>query len=60
MVNNLVDILPESRQPALRLELDLLDRAIETLYALPDDLAVASIPDTQGLGGSSGPHHIES
>lgn len=60
MVNNLVEILPESRQPALRLELDLLDRAIETLYALPDDLAVASIPDTQGLGGSSGPHHIES
>ena len=59
-VNNLVDILPERRQPALRLELDLLDRAIETLYALPDDLAVASIPDTQGLGGSSGSHHIES
>ena len=54
MVNNLVDILPESRQPALRLELELLDRAIETLYTQPEDLAVARVPDTQGLGGSSG------
>jgi uncharacterized membrane protein len=54
MVNNLVEILPESRQPALRVELELLDRAIETLFILPEDLAVARIPDTQGLGGSSG------
>jgi hypothetical protein len=43
-----------SRQPALRVELELLDRAIETLFILPEDLAVARIPDTQGLGGSSG------
>ena len=54
MVNNLVEILPESRQPALRVELELLDRAIETLFILPEDLAVARIPDAQGLGGSSG------
>jgi uncharacterized membrane protein len=54
MVNNLEEILPESRQPALRVELDLLDRAIETLYPLPEDLAVARVPDAQGLGGSSG------
>jgi hypothetical protein len=46
--------LPESRLPALRLELDLLDRTIEKLYPLPSDLAVARIADTQGLGGSSG------
>jgi hypothetical protein len=30
-----------------------LDRMLETLYSLPDDLALARIPDSQGLGGSS-------
>jgi len=54
MVDNLVKILPESRRPALRVELDLLDRTIEKLYTLPEDLVVARTPDTQGLGGSSG------
>jgi uncharacterized membrane protein len=54
MVNNLVEILPESRRPALHVELDLLNRTIEKLYTLQEDLAVARIADTQGLGGSSG------
>jgi hypothetical protein len=27
---------------------------IETLYVLPEDLALARIPDSQGLGGASG------
>jgi hypothetical protein len=31
----------------------LLDLALEKLYALPPDLALARIPDLQGLGGSS-------
>jgi uncharacterized membrane protein len=52
MVNNLVEVLPESRCPALRVELDLLDRTLEKLYTLDEDLAVARVPDTQGLGGS--------
>jgi uncharacterized membrane protein len=52
MVNNLVEILPESRCPALRVELDLLDRTLEKLYTFDEDLAVARVPDTQGLGGS--------
>jgi uncharacterized membrane protein len=52
MINNLVEILPESRCPALRVELDLLDRTLQKLYTLDEDLAVARIPDTQGLGGS--------
>ena len=52
MVNNLVEILPESRRSALRVELDLLDRTLQKLYTLDEDLAVARIPDTQGLGGS--------
>jgi uncharacterized membrane protein len=54
MIDNLMKTLPESRWPALGLELDLLDRTIENLYPLPEDLAVARIADTQGLGGSSG------
>ena len=31
-------------------ELDLLDRMIEKPYLLPEDLALARIPDSQGLG----------
>ena len=53
MIDNLVKTLPDSRRPALRLELDLFDRTIEKRYPLPEDLAVARIADTQGLGGSS-------
>ena len=34
-------------------ELELLDRTIEKLYVLPEDLKLAIIPDLQGLGGSS-------
>jgi hypothetical protein len=47
-------IMDGAGRPALRVELDLLDRAIETLCPLPDDLAVARVPDMQGLGRSSG------
>jgi len=43
---NLLKVLPESRRPALRQELDLLDRAVEKLYVLPEDLALARVPDT--------------
>jgi uncharacterized membrane protein len=53
MINNLVETLPECRRPALRQELDLLDRTIEKVYALPEDAALARVPDTQGLGGAS-------
>jgi len=52
MLENLVRSLPAQRHPALQQELVLLDRTIETLYALPEDLALARIPDVQGLGGT--------
>jgi uncharacterized membrane protein len=52
MVDNLMQTLPEHRHPALRAELDLLDRAIERQYAFPEDIALARIADAQGLGGS--------
>ena len=53
MIENLAQSLPEYRHPALRTEMDLLDRALENLYNLPEDLALARVPDTQGLGGAS-------
>ncbi len=53
MIENLIGTLPEARHPALSCELDLLDRTLERLHALPEDLALARQPDLQGLGGSS-------
>ncbi|MBL8703893.1 MAG: DUF2254 domain-containing protein [Rhodospirillales bacterium] len=52
MIENLIQTLPERRHEALRLELDLLDRSIDRLYALPEDAAMARVADTQGLGAS--------
>jgi uncharacterized membrane protein len=54
MLENLVEVLPEARQPALLCESSLLDRALEKLHEFPEDLALARQPDLQGLGGSSG------
>ena len=53
MIINLANTLPPVRHAALRQELDLLDRTLDKLYVLPEDLALARIPDTQGLGGST-------
>ena len=54
MLENLRQALPEHRRPALEAELALLDWAIETHFTRPEELAMARIPDSQGLGGSSG------
>ncbi len=54
MLVNLRGTLPEHRHAALETELDLLDWAIQTHFSRPEELALARIPDTQGLGGSSG------
>jgi len=54
MIEHVWQTLPEYRRPALRAELDLLDRSIEKLYTFPEDLAIARVADPQGLGGSSG------
>jgi uncharacterized membrane protein len=53
MIENLMKTLPEFRHPALREQLNLLDRMIEKTYIMPEDLALARIADSQGLGGSS-------
>ncbi|HVO91038.1 MAG TPA: DUF2254 domain-containing protein [Casimicrobiaceae bacterium] len=54
MLDNLAASLPEHRLAALNAERARLDRAIESLYPIPDDLALARMPDSQGLGGSWG------
>ena len=54
MIENLTRTLPEHRHPALRVELDLLDRAIARQHSFDEDIALARIPDSQGLGGASG------
>jgi len=53
MLLNLQSTLPDHRRPALDTELVLLDWAIRTHFTRPEELALAMVPDTQGLGGSS-------
>jgi len=55
MLENLAQVLPAHRHDALKRELALLDRTIDKLYTLPEDLALARIPDVQGLGGAPMP-----
>jgi uncharacterized membrane protein len=54
MIENLVQTLPAHRHSALLRELDLLDREIAKNFAYQEELALARVPDTQGLGGHSG------
>jgi uncharacterized membrane protein len=53
MIESVVETVPESRVPALRQEWALLDRTVQRLYPFPEDVALARIPDPQGLGGAS-------
>ncbi len=52
MLENLMATLPARRHAALEAERRRLDLAIASAYSIPDDLALASIPDSQGLGGA--------
>jgi uncharacterized membrane protein len=54
MIQNLVQTLPAHRHPALHQEMSLLEREIERNFSYPEELALARIADTQGLGGHSG------
>ncbi|WP_416063915.1 DUF2254 domain-containing protein [Rhizobium sp. ZK1] len=47
-----LQVLPEFRRPALETEMALLDRSLAKVYDFPEDLELARIADTQGLGGS--------
>ena len=51
MLENLMTTLPPERHEALSEELELLDRMVEHVYRFPEDLALARVPDAQGMGG---------
>jgi hypothetical protein len=51
MIENLA--LPDHRHAALVQELGLLDREIARNFTYPEEVALARIGDTQGLGGHS-------
>jgi uncharacterized membrane protein len=54
MLEVLIQTLPAHRHAALLNELTLLDRDLESQFTNPEDLALARIPDAQGLGSASG------
>jgi uncharacterized membrane protein len=54
MIVNLLQTLPAHRHPALQEQLDLIEREAKRYFIYPEDLALASVPDSQGLGGYSG------
>ena len=54
VIENLMQTLPKHRHPALQQELTSLDRAIQTHFSIAEDLMLARVPDSQGLGGHSG------
>ena len=60
MIENLMQTLPKHRHPALLQELSLLDRDIAKSFIYPEDLALARVGDTQGLGVHSGNEVVES
>jgi uncharacterized membrane protein len=53
MIENLIRTLPSHRQKALREQLMLLDREIEWRFKYPEELVLARVPDSQGLGGQA-------
>ena len=54
MFDDLSMSLPRYRRDILNRESRALSRVLESLYTLPDDLAMARLPDVQGLGASGG------
>ena len=52
MLDDLVALLPPVRRAALALERELLDRAVDAAFPFPEDVALARLPDVQGLGGA--------
>jgi uncharacterized membrane protein len=54
MIQNLVQTLPPHRHAVLYQEMSLLERDIAAHFKYPEELALASAADTQGLGGHSG------
>ena len=52
MLDDLAALLPPVRRAALATERELLDRAVSAAFPFPEDVALARLPDVQGLGGA--------
>jgi uncharacterized membrane protein len=53
MIENLILTLPAHRHEELQRQLSLLEREVGRAFSYPEDLALAGVADTQGLGGRS-------
>jgi uncharacterized membrane protein len=53
MTENLKETVPSRRYQDLDEQLDLLDREAERRFQYPEEIALARVGDTQGLGGHS-------
>src|SRR4051794_23231963 len=53
MIENLNQTLASHRQSALQQQLSLLDHEVTRLFRYPEELALARVGDSQGLGGRS-------
>jgi hypothetical protein len=53
IIEDLMNVLPQTRQAALQRHLHVLNDTLEQRHLLPEDLTLARTPDRQGLGGSS-------
>jgi len=53
MIGNLLQTLPLHRHAALNEQMSLLDREIAKNFTYPEELVLAQVADTQGLGGHS-------
>ena len=58
MIDNLIRTLPAQCHSALQEQLSLLDREITRNFVYPEELALARIADSQGLGGRSGQSNL--
>jgi len=52
MLESLIEVLPPSRTPALREELNLLQRSVQRGFQDREDQVFAETADTQGVGGA--------
>ena len=53
MIENLKETLPSHRLPELEKQLSLLDSEAQRLFRYAEELALARVGDSQGLGGHS-------
>ena len=59
IIEDLMNVLPETRQDALQRQLQVLNDTLERQHLLPENLTLARHPDRQGFGGCSTPYELQ-